>query len=225
MLGEVIGGTLTLALGVALSPIPIIGVVLMLATPRGRGNGLGFLAGWVAGLALVGTIVLLVVGAAGASDGGEPASWVSVLKLVFGLALLLLAFRQWRARPEAGAEPPLPKWMEAIDTFTTGRAIALGFALAAVNPKNLLLTAAAAATIAQAGMSSGDEAIALAVFVVVGTLGPGAPVAIYFAAGRRAHDILAELRHWLEQNNTVIMAVLLLVIGTKLIGDAIAGLS
>ena len=36
---------------------------------------------------------------------------------------------------------------------------------------------------------------------------------------------LIELKEFLEHNNAVIMAVLLLVIGVKLIGDAISGLS
>ena len=37
--GEAIGQSLPLAIGVALSPIPIIAVVLMLTTPRARANG------------------------------------------------------------------------------------------------------------------------------------------------------------------------------------------
>jgi hypothetical protein len=40
-----VGQVLPAAVGVALSPIPIIGVVLMLVTPRGRVNGPMFLVG------------------------------------------------------------------------------------------------------------------------------------------------------------------------------------
>jgi hypothetical protein len=39
---EGIGQVLSLGLGVALSPVPIIAVVLLLATPRGRVNGPAF---------------------------------------------------------------------------------------------------------------------------------------------------------------------------------------
>ena len=48
---------------------------------------------------------------------------------------------------------------------------------------------------------------------------------IYFALGDRAGAILNRLKTWLANNNAVIMAVLLLVIGVKLIGDAISGFS
>ena len=62
----------------------------------------------------------------------------------------------------------------------------MGVALSGINPKNLLLTVAAAAAVAQAGVSTGDEIVAMAVFIAVGTLGPGIPVAIYFGMGKRA---------------------------------------
>ena len=71
-MGEAIGQILTLGVGVALSPLPIIAVVLMLGTPRARSNGPAFLLGWLAGLALVGAIVLLVFFVQG-SDG--PNNW------------------------------------------------------------------------------------------------------------------------------------------------------
>ena len=58
----------------------------------------------------------------------------------------------------------------------------------------------------------------------MGTLGPAAPVAIYFALGERATQLLDEMKAWMGANNTAIMAVLCLVIGAKLIGDGISGL-
>ena len=223
-MSQAIGQVLSFAVGVALSPIPIIGVVLMLGTPRARANGLAFIAGWVTGLAVVGTAVLLLAGGTDASNSGEPATWVDWLKLVLGVALLLVAVRQWRGRPAEGETAELPAWMPAIDTFKPAKAAGLAVLLAAVNPKNLLLTVGAAAAIAQTGASAGAQAVALAVFVVIGTLGPGAPVALYFALGERSAEKLESLRTWMAAHNAAIMAVLCLVIGAKLIGDAIAGL-
>jgi Sap, sulfolipid-1-addressing protein len=70
----------------------------------------------------------------------------------------------------------------------------------------------------------GEQAVALGVFIVVATLGPGVPVAVYFALGDRAKPLLDELKLWLGDHNAAIMAVLCLVIGAKLIGDGISGL-
>jgi threonine/homoserine/homoserine lactone efflux protein len=224
-MGEAIGQVLSFGIGVSLSPIPVIAVVLMLATPRGGRNGPAFLLGWVVGLGVAGTIVLLASSGADASDDGAPATWASILKLVLGLALVALAVKQWRGRPRGDAEPELPSWMSTIDAFTPVRSLAMGVALSAVNPKNLIMIAGAASAIASTGSSSGDQAVALAVFVLVGTLGPGAPVAIFFLLGDRAHAVLDDLKTWMVRENATIMAVLCLVIGAKLVGDAISGLA
>jgi threonine/homoserine/homoserine lactone efflux protein len=224
-MGDAIGQMLPSAVGVAISPVPIVAVVLMLVTARGRVNGPAFLLGWWVGLAIVGTVVLLVAGSAGATDEGEPATWVSVLELVLGALLLLVAFRQWQGRPQGDAEPPMPKWMAALDAFKLPKAAGAGVLLSALNPKNLLLTVAGATAIAQAGIPGGEEAVALAVFVLIASLGVGAPIAIYFALGERAGPLLERLKGWMAHNNAVIMAVLLLIIGVKLIGDAISGFS
>jgi threonine/homoserine/homoserine lactone efflux protein len=224
-MGHAIGQCLPFAIGVAISPLPIIAVVLMLATPHGRFTGSMFLVGWVAGLILLGTAVLLISSSAGSSSAGGPATWVSILKLVLGALLLLVSVKQWRRSPQQGAETQFPKWMATIDRTTGPEAVALGALLADVNPKNLLITVGAAAAIAQTGISGGEQAVALGVFVVIASLGVGAPVAILFLLGDRASKLLAELKDWMAVHNAAIMAILLVVIGFKLIGDGISGLS
>jgi len=62
----------------------------------------------------------------------------------------LLAWRQWHGRPRAGEPVELPKWMSAIDSFNFITATGLGFALAGLNVKNLLMCAAAGAGIGSA---------------------------------------------------------------------------
>jgi hypothetical protein len=57
-MSDTIGQILPSAVGVAISPFPIVAVVLMLVTAHGHVNGLAFVCGWVAGLALVGAILL-----------------------------------------------------------------------------------------------------------------------------------------------------------------------
>lgn len=220
-MGHAISSILPEAIGVAISPVPIIAVVLLLATPRGKGNALAFLVGWLVGLAAVGTIVLLLADPAGASQDGGPAVWVGWFTLILGALAVLAGIGQYRKRPQPGEEPPLPKWMSAVDKFTPGRSGAIGLALAAVNPKNLTLTLAAAAAIAGAGLETGESYLTLAVFVIIGTLGLAIPIGIYFLGGNEAAQTLEELRRWLAAHNTAIMAVLFVVIGMKLVGSGL----
>ena len=224
-MGAAIGQVLPLAVGVALSPVPIIAVALMLMSQRARLNGPLFVIGWLIGLAVIGVVVLAVAGPGDASSDGKPATWVSVLKLVLGLLLLLLAVRQWHGRPRPGQEVEAPKWMGSIERFSPGKAVGAGAVLSGANPKNLLLAIGAAAAIAQTGIGSGDQAIAYVVFALIATVGVAAPVVMFLALGDRSQRILAGLRDWMGQHNAVIMAVICLIIGAKLIGDAIGGFS
>jgi hypothetical protein len=223
--GAAIGQILPLAVGVALSPVPIIAVALMLMSQRARLNGPVFVIGWLIGLAVIGVVVLAVAGPGDASSDGKPATWVSVLKLVLGLLLLLLAVRQWHGRPRPGQEVEAPKWMGSVERFSPGKAVGAGAVLSGANPKNLLLAIGAAAAIAQTGIGSGDQAIAYVVFALIATLGVAAPVVMFFVLGDRSQRILAGMRDWMGLHNAVIMAVICLIIGAKLIGDAIGGFS
>ncbi|MDF6017357.1 GAP family protein [Streptomyces sp. JH34] len=139
--------------------------------------------------------------------------------------MLRLAVKEWRGRPRGDEEVTLPKWMRTVDSFTPVKALALGTALSAVNPKNLLLSIAAASAIARTDDSAGAQAVALAVYVVLGAIGPGAPLVLYFALKERSQHILDGLKLWMERHNTAIMAVICLLFAAKLVGSAISDLS
>ena len=223
-MGQAIGGMLTMAVGVALSPIPIIASVLLVGAPRGRVNGPAFVLGCGVSAAVIGGLLIAAGIGSGASDSGGPSTGASALKLVLGGLLLVMAARQWRGRPAPDEEPPVPKWMGALDGFSPPKAFAAGIVLTGLNPKNLLLVVAGAAAVAGAGATAGEEAAAWAIFTLIAIVGVSTPVVIAFAMGDRADELLARLRTWMAHNNGVIMAVILLLIGVKLVGDGIAGL-
>jgi hypothetical protein len=54
---------------VALSPVPIVAVILMSDTPRASSSGPAFAIGWVAGLVIVSVIVVLLASRARLSGG------------------------------------------------------------------------------------------------------------------------------------------------------------
>lgn len=219
---QALGDVLPLAVAVAVFPVPIIAVVLLLGSDRGRAKGFVFVLAWCVGLTAVGAIVLALADGADASDDREPAAWVAVLLLALGLLLFAAALKQWHGRPTAGQRTPTPPWMRAIDDFTIAKAGGAGFALSAVNPKNALLVIAAALEIGASGLPASAQITVLLVFVVIASVGVLTPLALALALGDRSRVPLDALRGWMAVNNAVIMAVLFLVIGAKLVGDAIA---
>jgi threonine/homoserine/homoserine lactone efflux protein len=224
-MGQAIGQMLPFAIGIAISPIPIVAIVLMLGTENAKSDSLSFLVGWIVAMTAVGAILLAVVGSSNPTDNGAPADWSSTLKLVLGIVLLGLAVKQWRNRPQPGEDAEMPKWMDAVEEFTPVKSAGLGVVVSVVNPKNLILIIGGATAISQTNAAGSDQAIAWAVFILIATIGVAAPVVIYFAMGDKADAVLDDLKGWMARHNGAIMAVIFVIIGVKMIGDAITGLS
>lgn len=224
-MAEVIGELLPLAVAVAVSPVPIIAVILMLLGPRARVMGLGFLAGWVAGILAAILLFTWLAGSTGSGAGDEPPAVVPWVRLVLGVLLILLSVLQWRRRPEPGQTAQMPKWMAAIDKFSPAKAFGLGLLLSAVNPKNLAMGIAGGVSIGGAALSGGQQAVAVAVFAVIAACTVALPVIAYTVAAEKMRAPLDSLKGWLQANNATVMSILLLVIGTVLLGKGIGGLS
>lgn len=219
-----ISSVLTFAVGVAVSPVPIIAVILMLFSRRARVNGPLFLFGWVLALSVVSGVVYVIADDGGASTSSTASDTILWGKVVLGVVLLLLGVRNWRSRPAPGEAPEMPKWMSTIDSMAPGKAFAAGVVLAGVNPKNLILTMGASASLAQLGLSASDAVVSLVVFVVVASLTIAVPVGYYLLGGESAAAALDRLKDWLGVNNTAVMAVLLLVFGVHLVAQGLPAL-
>lgn len=224
-MGQGISEVLPFAVGVAISPVPIVAVILMLFSSRARVNGPLFLLGWVAGLSALSAAVYVVADTIGVSEGSSGADGVGWLDVALGALLLLIAGRSWRKRPRPGSDPELPKWMADVEEIAPVRALALGALLAAVNPKNLALGFGAASGVAHLALPTGDAIVALGAFVIVGSLTVGGAVAFDLVGGARARAALEELRTWLQANNSAVMTVLFLVFGAVLVAKGLGLLS
>lgn len=222
MLGEAIGGLLPSAIAVALSPIPIVGIVLVLDTPRARASGAAFALGWVFGLAALSALVVLALGSGVDPDTESGIEW---FKVAVGIVFLAMAAQQWKKRPRNGETAAMPKWMDSISSVTAGRAAALGTGLSGANPKNLALTLAASASISEAGLDRADTALAIAVYVALGSITVAGSVLLYLLSPKRAARPLAAIGQFMAENSAVIMMIVLLLLGAKLLGDGLSGIT
>ncbi|MFJ8663497.1 GAP family protein [Streptomyces sp. NPDC093795] len=198
-MGDAVGQMLASAVGIATSPLPLIAVILMLATPKGRGNGVAFTAGWLVSLAVLVTVVVLAGSggdASGADDEG-PASWPLWLKLGLGVLFLLMGVKQWKDRPREGRAAEPPGWMKAIDTFTPGKSAGLAAALAVANPKNLVLAVGGAVSIAASTASTGGKTAAAVLMVLIASLCTLLPLGVYLLGGRKSAKVLGEWKAWM----------------------------
>ncbi len=224
-MGNVFVMTVILAMVIALSPTAIIIVLLLLLGPRARGNGLGFLLGWILGLGLLSLVALALAqaGKIAADQAFQPTA--SGLRAVLGLAVVLMGIFAWRRRPAVQSQAVLPKWVASIDSFRPGRAGALGAALGGLSPKMIIITVGLALQLVQANLSAGLALLDLGVFVLVGSLTIAAPVLYRLFSGSSADRALGNLRLWLIVNNTRIVAASLVLVGVMMVIGGLQSLS
>ncbi|GAB3802571.1 GAP family protein [Humibacter antri] len=220
-MGPFIGTTLPVAIGIAISPVPMIAAILMLLSPRAKSTGVGFLVGWIVGIAVAVAVFSALSSILPVADPAATHPIVGVIDIVLGALLLLIGIRQWRSRPKNDEEPKLPAWMKAIDSMTALRGFVLGIVLSAVNPKNLLLAVSAGLAIGSSGIVLWQEIIVIVVFVLIAASSIIIPVGAYLLSSKAMAHPLDALRRWLTDNNATIMAVLMFVIGFVVIGKGI----
>ena len=213
--------TLPFAIGVAASAVAVIALVLILQGSRALSSGVSFTLGWVLGVG--------VVCAAGVAFGlavsDDPARWTQWLRSLLGALLLVAAIRKWRQRVPSGQEPTPPKWMSGLQDSAPGKAAVLGFLLGGINPKNLMLTLGAAATLGASGLSSSELWITGIAYVVVASVTVLVPMGIYILMRSKADELLANLGEWMKSNSDAITTVVLVIFGVKLLLGGLAGLT
>ena len=216
-----LGQVIPLAVGVALSPLPVIGVVLVAMSPRAAASGPAFVLGRMLGLAIVVTVTIAAADLlyAAAANAGLPA----VVKLVLGLALVVLGLTKWRPKPK-GTEPALPGWMQSFSSIAPGRAFGVGVLLSLANPKELALLVAVGLTVGGAPLVVADEIVLGLVVVLVASITVAIPVVAVLVAPKRVAPLLDGVRTWLTANSSVVMGLLLVVIGAVVTGGAISEL-
>jgi len=216
------GQSLPQAIGIAISPIPIVLLILMLVSSRARTNGPMFAVGWLTGIFLVATVSYALSDSADVATDPTAADGGNAIQVVLGLLFLALAVRQWRQRPRPGVESRQPKIFSAVDTMGPAKVLGLGFVAAAANPKNLPLAISGGVTIAGVGATTSEGLLAVALFSLAASATVLIPVVAVLALGDRTRGPLDELRIWLLANNSTIMMVLFVILGAKMLGSGLA---
>lgn len=134
-----VGDLLPVAAALALSPFPIIALVILLGGPQGRKPGSAFTAGYVAGLAVLTAGLGLAAGGVEATSARLGAG----MQIALGAALIWGAWRKWRTRQRRGDRAVLPRWASSLGAATPMRAAWIGAALGGANPKSVAFAHAA----------------------------------------------------------------------------------
>ena len=210
-MGDVLGELIPLAAIIALSPFPVIPTIMLMFTTRPRANPVAFLGGWIVGIG--GATLVFVPLAAILQLPEYLPTWANWSKVVLGAALIATGAVLWFRR--TGREKT-PAWMQSISKATPSSAARLGSILSALNPKIVVLAAAAGLVLGASELGPSTTAVVLIVFTAIASTTVAIPVLLFLVLGERMLPPLAKIRSWMEANNAAFMAVVFVLIGLLL---------
>lgn len=204
-----------LAMGMVISPLPIVAVVAILLAPRGRSWALVYIATFT----LVSVVVIAIgaLGAAGASKAsGDDSRIVSVvLGVLLTLGFAIFAAISWHGRPRHGEPAVAPSWLAAIDGVTPAAAAGPGFVMAAANSKNIPLALKAGSIIGEARLAPLAAAALCLAVAIAGSLLLIIPALITLTGSARVHSALESLKTQLVEHNAAMMTVLFAILAAN----------
>ncbi len=219
-----LGQLLPLAVGIIISPLPIVAIVAILLSRRGRANGFAY----AGATTLVGFAFTLIAAltTSGASSGGGATSTVivTVLAGVLALGFGALAVVSWLGRPKAGAEPKMPGWLAAVDTMTPGKAAGLGAIMAVTNSKNIPLQLKAGALIGAHHLPVAAVIGVCVLFALVAAAGILLPTLLAAGGSALVRSALERLKTEMVRHNAIIMTVLFALLAAVEAGHVITHL-
>lgn len=205
---------LPLALGAAVSPVVLIGIILILTiSDRPKLSGIAFYIGAV--------ILLLIVIAAGILVGGgitadrHPSVASAYLDLVFGILLILLGIRRIVKK---GNGPDKDRFIQksksAISNFI--KYMLLGLGIFTINLKTTILVFAASKDIGISSAGLTDKLTVIIILIVITLLVVEIPLLIYFTMPESSEKLLGALNIWVRKNSRYLIAAVLFFFGIYL---------
>lgn len=214
------GEALLLALGVALSPLPLL-AILLLSGNRPRVTATAFWLAWVGGVAGATIVCVLAVELSDVTDS-QPV-WLAVAELLVGSAFLILGGRiALRGGRAFGGDPQA--WIGALDRSGPFQAAGLALLLSCANPKNLALILGAAVLMVEATGGGRELTVSAGAFVVVAASGVSLPLAAHSVFPERLEPHLLGLRRTLARRGRVLVMLLGFGIGALFVAEGIRAL-
>jgi Sap, sulfolipid-1-addressing protein len=223
-----------IGLVVTLEPIPLTGMILLLAAERGIIKGVGYVLGWFATLVAIVALTVLVTGGQPLIPNSAPSTASLVVKLALGVVLVFVAYRRNNRRRQGSADAndttkaaesqgrpkKQPRWMQSIDRVGPFSAAGLAFLL-----QPWVMVAAGVTTITQAKISNAAEWLALFAFCL---LCSASLLTMEVYAVLRPDTVkarLAALLEWINTHTDQAIVILSLGLGLYLMAKSIYGLT
>ena len=213
---EAIEKSWPMALGIALSPGPLLAVIVLLMSPKAKTNAPSFLIGWLLAILTVGVLMVFLPGVEDRHGGLNDTT--GIVKIIIGFALMIAAIPIWKKRPKSDAPKKVPKMFQNIGKLGMGKSFLAGFLTAAVDIKVLALTASAVVHIRVTSLVKYTETLlGVFLFTIISSLTFILPVVVYFSSPEKMEGLAKKFKTWLLEYYTGIIVTMLVIFGIVLV--------
>ena len=216
-------GTITpLAIGVAISPLPIVGMLVLLLTKGARRNSLVMLSSWILGNAAAIGVAVIFAGHLPEPKHGTDLPAEYLFAALIGAALIgtaAISYLSRRRKPHAG-EPPA--WLSSVDNLTPWGGAVIALSNAITSPKNLAFTITAGLIISKSIGNYAERVAAGFYYVLIATTLIAVPVVFFYIGGEKSVVVLTRWKDKITMHASAFIEIVLLVIG---IAMTVRGLS
>jgi hypothetical protein len=219
-MGQALLQLIPLALGAALSSVPITATVFILLSDSRDRSGPAFLAGTVLGTFAAVTLAT-VAGQVLPGRSRQQDDLIGTLEVAVGSAMVLLGLITLARRGRTGSGRGA-SWMDNIGSF--GPVPVFGIALALnVRPKAVLLVTAAGLAISRANLRFEENLVLAVLYVALATITVVVPIVATILAPTWMEPRLLSIKAWIAGHATAISGVMAMLVGVFVIGLGLSG--
>lgn len=217
-LSILLSAALPLAIGAAVSPTVLIGIILILSiAERPKLSGIAFYIGAIVILLIV-VVAGMIIGKGTAVASSKSPSVVSAY-FDLTLGILLILFGIWRVIKKGDSAPDRNRFAGKSKSASSDfiKYMILGLGMFAINFTTTVLVFAAGKDIGISGAGFTDKLIVVVILTVITLLVVEIPLLIYFTMPEHSEKLLNLLNVWMQKNSRYLMAGIMLIFGIYLL--------
>jgi len=208
---------LPLALGAAVSPTALMGIILLLSLSKNpKISGFGYYFGSII-LILIVIALGAIIGAGITSRSSHPQPLLALFDLVLGIILVILGVRRIFKSQKSPKNLFHDKDTNVSYPLMFVKGLTFGFLMFLINFSTTIIVLEAGKVIWTSSADTTGKIIVIIFLVLITLLVCEVPLTMYLLFPEKANKILSRVNVWMQRNGHILMGLVILVIGVYLV--------
>lgn len=209
--------TIPLALGAAVSPTALMGIILLLSISKNpKISGMGYYAGSIL-LVLIVVVIGFILGTGLSTATPHPNPVLAAVDLILGAILLLMGIIRI-FRPQKSPKHRFSgEHTDASSFIVFLKGMSFGFVMFLINFSTTIIVLEAGKIISTSTAPTSGKVMVTVILILITLLVCEIPLLIYFLLPENSERILSKINVWMQKNGHILMGIVILAIGLYLL--------